>query len=363
MFIFQIDPAKVTGAENRKGISGEIKNPDSVLLNSLSQTSEVRPIKPPISPELLLGKIMDLSNEYIIYAKTHQNWYRNENDKGSDMDRSIMLPPPWERSNELYEALAQYTKTPASLENINNVKSFFYRIMKNRPVDPNHDGRLDHSDVLTIWGDYDGSDPPLTKGDINGDGQINQGDVNSLMEALWIGDMDNNGKLDQADYEKLKQIIDFPVRPLGERSIVRPPIPPFRQGDLNHDFRLDKKDLDILRRILKAGDMDGDGKIDKSDLELLIKIIGNQDPLPTIKDLSKALLDDPYHNLTNIPKLGKALAKYTGTEYNLGKADRLISFFLREKSDLTGDGVIDYQDVIAFWKSLDRPVPIPLDKN
>lgn len=359
MFIFQIDPAKATGAENRKGVSGEIKNPDSVLLNSLSQTSEVRPIKPPLSPELLLGKIMDLSNEYIIYAKAHQNWYRNETDKGTtDIDR-IMLSPPWERSNELYEALAQYTKTPASLENINNVKSFFYRIMKDRPVDPNHDGRLDHSDVLTIWGDYDGSGPPLTKGDINGDGQINQGDVNSLTEALWIGDMDNNGKLDQADYETLKRIIGFPI-PLGERSIVRPLIPPARQGDLNHDLRLDNKDLDILRRILKAGDMDGDGKIDKSDLELLIKIIGNPDPLPTIKDLSKALLDDPYHNLIKVPKLGKALAKYTGTEYTLGKADRLISFFLREKRDLTGDGVIDYQDVIAFWKRLD---PVPLDKN
>lgn len=360
MFIFQIDPAKATGAENRKGVSGEIKNPDSVLLNSLSQTSEVRPIKPPLSPGLLLGKIMDLSNEYIIYAKAHQNWYRNENDKGADMDRPIMLQPPWERSNELYEALAQYTKTPASLENINNVKSFFYRIMKDRPVDPNHDGRLDHSDVLTIWGDYDGIDP-LIKGDINGDGQINQEDVNRLRDALFIGDMDRDGKLDEKDYEKLKKIIDS--HPPTIRPLDRISLPWGMKGDLNHDGQLNKKDLDILRRILRAGDMDGNGKIDKSDLELLINIVGNQDPLPTIKDLSKALLDDPYHNLTNIPKLGKALAKYTNTEYNLGKADRLISFFLREKSDLTGDGVIDYQDVIAFWKSLDHPVPIPLEKN
>ena len=74
-------------------------------------------------------------------------------------------------------------------------------------------------------------------------------------------------------------------------------------------------------------------------------------------------MEDPYHHLLQIPELGKALAKYTNTEYNLGKADRLISFFLREKSDLTGDGVIDYQDVIAFWKSLDRPGPIPLKEN
>src|SRR3989338_5405005 len=359
MFIFQIDPAKVTGAENRKGASNEIKNPDSVLLNSLSQTSEVRPIKPPISPEMLLGKIMDLSNEYIIYAKTHQNWYRNETDKDADIDRPILLPPPWERSNELYEALAQYTKTPASLENINNVKSFFYRIMENRPVDPNHDGKLDHSDVLTIWGDYDGG--KIIKGDINGDGQVNQEDVNRLRKALFIGDMDRDGKLDEKDYEKLKKIIDSP--PPTIRPLERISLPWGIKGDLNHDGQLDKKDLNILKHILRAGDMDGDGKIDKADVELLINIVGNQDPLPKIKDLSKALLEDPYHHLLQIPELGKALAKYTNTEYNLGKADRLISFFLREKSDLTGDGVIDYQDVISFCKSLYRPGPIPVKEK
>ncbi len=79
------------------------------------------------------------------------------------------------------------------------------------------------------------------------------------------------------------------------------------------------------------------------------------DVLEKIKELSKGLLEDPYHNLIEIPELGKALAKYTNTEYDLGKADQLFNFFLRDKSDLTGDGVIDYQDVIAFWKSLDKP--------
>ena len=76
--------------------------------------------------------------------------------------------------------------------------------------------------------------------------------------------------------------------------------------------------------------------------------------LRKIIKLSKDLLEDPYNHLTEVPELGKALAKYTNTEYDLGKGDSLISFFLRDKSDLTGDGQIDYQDVIKFWENLDH---------
>ena len=80
-----------------------------------------------------------------------------------------------------------------------------------------------------------------------------------------------------------------------------------------------------------------------------------------IIDLSNALLIDPYHHLNEIPKLGKALAEYTHTEYDLGKADELFNFFLRDKSDLTGDGKLDHNDVIAFWNSLKprKKEPLP----
>ena len=108
-----------------------------------------------------------------------------------------------------------------------------------------------------------------------------------------------------------------------------------------------------------------------SEIDPVISLPPPDNLLKTIQELSKALLEDPYNNLIEIPKLGKALAKYTHTEYDLGKADKLFSFFLGDKSDLTGDGQIDYQDVIKFWKDLDHsdqpPFPmyvnIDLDKD
>ena len=122
-------------------------------------------------------------------------------------------------------------------------------------------------------------------------------------------------------------------------------------------------------------DIDGDGNKDYIMADLGVRTM-NPPPgtnsiyippeklLGEIIDLSNNLLMDPYHHLGEISKLGKDLAQYTHTEYDLGKADKLFDFFLREKSDLTGDGKIDHNDVIAFWYSLDKllphPGPVPL---
>lgn len=368
MFIFQIDAVKISGAENNKGLSKPAENPESVLLESMFSKPiclSCQPIDPPvippngeIPPAQLLGKIMELANEYIIYAQQHPL---------SEDGMDIMIARPWQGSSELYEALAQYTGIPIDQNgNVHAVHDFFNNIRMGKPADQNNDGRLDYNDVLAIWGGStgDGGEPPITQGDINGDGQINQADVGELSNAIYIGDMNGDKKLDGTDYEQLKEIIETidlpsPQPPLREgndtQQIEEKSIINILRGDLNRDGRLDSKDLDLLGKILKTGDMDNDRKVDHTDLELLMKLVGNQDPLTKIKDLSKALLEDPYHNLTAIPELGKALAKYTNTEYDLGKADRLISFFLRDKSDLTGDGQIDHQDVIAFWKNLDKP--------
>ena len=271
MFIFQIDLTKLVGGENSKGISQTAENPESVLLRSLSSANKPRfcdnchPHNPPASgpfpPDgqvppndqipsgMLFGKVMDLSNEYIIYAQTHKNDF-NTNDT-PNRHQLIMKAPPWGNSNELFDALSQYTGIPESQQRIGAVKEFFNKIMRGMSDDVNQDGTLDCNDVLAIW---------------------------------------NNTS-------------------------------------------------------------------------------NNHDALQTVKKLSKELLDDPYNNLIEVPKLGKALAKLTHTEYDLGKADSLFNFFLRDKSDLTGDGKIDYKDVIKFWKSLDHsnpPVPIrpvPLREN
>ena len=344
MFIFQIDPAKSLTAEGSKGVLHSVSNPDSVLLNSLSQTPKVNlasPVKP--SLEMLLGKIMDLANEYIIYAQTNQ---------GAMLDGVGLGNCPWNKSNALFDALAQYTDIPATKENITNVKSFFCGIMQGMPQDPNGNGMQDYGDVLTIWGSGDGS-PPVTKGDINGDGTVDRADLIALKDALKTGDLNGDGKLDVVDQQLLKNMINGgPIT-----DVWRPNV---GSGDLNHDGQINQKDLDILGYVLKAGDMNNDKKVDKTDLKILTELVGDKDSLTTIKDLSKGLLEDPYHHLTEIPKLGKALAKYTNTEYDLRKADSLFNFFLhteKKDQDVNGDGQVDYQDVIVFWKSLDKIRP------
>ena len=116
---------------------------------------------------------------------------------------------------------------------------------------------------------------PIRKGDINGDGKVDQKDIRELISDLTAGDMNHDGKLDQQDYEILKKrIIPVPV-PLEEgKQAVRP----IRFGDLNHDGKIDQTDLNLLGKVLKSGDMDSDGKVDRKDLELLKEKVNP--PLP-----------------------------------------------------------------------------------
>ena len=266
MFIFQIDATKVTGPESNKGISPLATNPDSVLLKTLSQTADINPIDPPpLSPGMLLGKIMDLSNEYMIYAQQHSGPPTRVNDDGS-ITQNIMPAPPWENSNELFEALAQYTGIPVSEEKGNAEKSFFYSIMNKMPQDPNNDRVQDYKDVLSIWGNS--SVESVTKGDINGDGKIDQADVKILKYALAFGDMNHDGKLDAEDHRLLEEYLGITPLPT-----IHPHVPG-EWGDVNYDASVDEKDLRLLEQVIKAGDMNNDGKVDKEDVQLLRNQIG-----------------------------------------------------------------------------------------
>ena len=64
MFIFQIvDPANVTGAENKKNISNPNEEPDSVLQKTISQVSDSGPVENPLL-QLFSGKVnIDLDND------------------------------------------------------------------------------------------------------------------------------------------------------------------------------------------------------------------------------------------------------------------------------------------------------------
>ena len=150
------DP-KINQTAISKGIPVEHDiNADSSLLRSLvnqsllGSTPQIDTVKPSVESQgKLLGEIIDLSNEYILYAKTHQNHF-TRNPNGDDQVH-IMMAPPWERSNDLFEALSQFTGIPQSRKTISAVKNFLYKIMRGENLDPNQDKKLDYNDIMSVW--------------------------------------------------------------------------------------------------------------------------------------------------------------------------------------------------------------------
>ena len=328
MLILQIDPLRIMAGENNKN-EHVIDTPEAVLLREISKKDEVTvPPNKAISPGKLFGKILDLANEYIIYAQ-NMRW---KTDTPTPEIRTMAMPifdmPPWEKSNELFDALAQFTKIPASQEAIQEVKNFFNQIMFGSPPDPNGDGKQDYNDVLTIW-QGQGVPQPDQKGDINNDGLINEADVNELNSVLFMGDMNFDGKLDQRDRELLKQFIEGPrIMPLEQN--VRDQILPFK-GDLNRDGNIDQRDLAILDHVLKAGDMNNDGKVDRTDVSILIERVK---PQPTKKG-----------DINNDGKVNREDA-------------RELDFAL-DAGDMNFDGKLDQRDFEILRDSINiRPIPL-----
>ena len=351
MFIFQVDLTKPVSSENVDLKNKASDNPESVLLKTLNNTDQAQRSSTTsskyTSPEMLLGKIMDLATEYISWAKHNQSH--------GQIIPLVYRPVPWEKSNELFEALAQYTKTPASMERINEVKAFFNGIMNGNPTDPNGDKTQDVNDVFAIWGKENSSD---TKGDINDDGKIDETDIRKLSFALGFGDINNNGKLDKEDYKILEERVLAEDRPTKGWFI-----------DLNHDGQINKKDLDILGHILKAGDMDSNGEIDATDLAILRKQITL--PPPSLESMVGKYVDSILENKGDFSKtdpeifsgLINALAEKTGIPIDRQRSSALIKFF-----DYIAFGSRDFynpspplkvqelknlkvEDVIEFWRN------------
>ena len=385
MFIFQIDAGKVLQVQNTGETSKSKDTPDAALLKSLSGgMPELNgvclgcpPHLPPfppggyvppnnqIPPAMLFGKIVDLANEYIIYAQTHP------------YSRAI---PPWERSNELFDTLAQYTGTHVNNESVKALKDFFYNIQIKEPNDPNQDGKLDHNDVLNLWNPtpifvvplksqqqtanrlvgLDGSNggqEPVTKGDINGDGKVDQQDIQCLYSIFPEANVNQDNKLDQEDYNMLKKSIEegHPIvihigGPMGPDHIV---------GDVNRDNKIDEKDLDLLQNTLNVGDMNNDKQVDDKDLELLKEMVDKPIQIP---EIIKFFTDVAKGNSVVVwtPKeeaqLFDALEKITGISSKIGDARRQIILDLIYHNnglyldDYNCDGEVDYKDLIDLYK-------------
>ncbi len=340
MFILQIDASKITGAQNKTEGSKPIDTPDSVLLNSLSQTPELNQTegiqgtnKP--SQEMLHGKIIDLANKYIIYAQTYKDPCT-----GGRPCLLYIQSPPWEESNELYEALAQYTGTPASDENIDGVKSFFYGIMKNKPIDPNKDGRLDYNDVLSIWG-VDHSPGALLQKiqtlskNLLEDMSHHLSEVQDLTKAL--------AKYTHTEYTvgKANSFLDF-----------------FSGSDLTGDDKIDYQDViaywkkldDTIPRFPVDVDIDlnHDGKFDYT--------IRHNKIFKMAED-GKTILES--NELKNIPGIDLfELASVIEKKFKECNYSDKVDFDLDINHDGKKDRIYSW-DVIASWKNLNKPNPMP----
>lgn len=96
----------------------------------------------------LLEKVKILATEHIHYAL---KFYYLYDINGQSVAASIpteTLTPPWEKSDELFQALAKYTGIPSAPNKINAVKLFFDGILKR---EDSHAGTRTFNDVLAIW--------------------------------------------------------------------------------------------------------------------------------------------------------------------------------------------------------------------
>lgn len=105
---------------------------------------------------------------------------------------------------------------------------------------------------------------------------------------------------------------------------------------------------DLMKGIKQ--DPNNDGKIDHDDVLFLWK--SSDGILGSIKLQVDSVLESYGHKKVP-PVLMQLLAKYTSTNYNpietLKKEKELESYFNDIKTDITGDGKVDFKDVIAVW--------------
>lgn len=185
------------------------------------------------------------------------------------------------------------------------IKSLVKRFKDRQSGDINGDGAVDETDLDLLSSAIDGdallTDAEIEAADANLDGYLTDDDINLFekrFEDRVFGDMNNDGKIDERDYDmalaaKNKKIIlteaelkaaiskesktlaDF-VKLLDKRLQER------QTGDVDGDGKITKTDLDLMKKAKKgdtlltsvenqAGDFDGDGRISDNDINILSK--------------------------------------------------------------------------------------------
>jgi uncharacterized protein (DUF2141 family) len=203
---------------------------------------------------------------------------------------------------------------------------------------------------------------PYSQGDINGDGTIDESDLDLLQanfgrttnlvkdaQGRIIGDLNGDGVVNISDFNILASNYGktFPTAASN-----------YAQGDLNGDGTVDKNDLklvidnyggskkDAQGRVI--GDVNGDGKVDFSDLGIVLTHFGQH--FDTAAGSAPYNVDAQYGDFNGDGKVDKQDLKILADNYNGTKTDasgRVIG-------DANGDGKTDFNDLLIVAQNFNQ---------
>ena len=196
------------------------------------------------------------------------------------------------------------------------------------------------------------------KGDVNGDGKIDDEDIKLATSALYGGYVLTDAEKDAADYDENGGFKREDLAAL--QKLLKPRV----KGDINGDGKLNQDDLNILNKLdevhilseeqKKAADMDGDGKFDKEkDLKILLKRFEaksngdiNADGKVDSNDVNK--LKAIINNKELLTDAEKSAFDFDGDKTVDEKDIAILEkrFEKRtKKGDINGDGVVNQKDL------------------
>ena len=232
------------------------------------------------------------------------------------------------------------------------------------------DGKLDQADVAALEKYNNGDDIriKLQNADINEDGVIDEEDTKALQKFVNpnIGDVNGDGKVTQADVHALKEYQE------GKNDDIN-----LKNSDFDGNHRITDADVERLQSLVDElhpdmGDANGDGIVNAKDVDLLQKKIIDLDGEV---NMDKADMDgDGEITVTDVAKVQKLVLEHEAqVETMIGDTngdgvvdesdhENLKNYinnidssddFIRKNSDVNGDGQIDEKDLQGLRDKLD----------
>ena len=236
--------------------------------------------------------------------------------------------------------------------------------------DVNGDGTLDQKDVAALEKYNNGEDVriKMKNADINEDGVIDEEDTKALQKFVNpnIGDVNGDGKVTQADVYTLNEYQKGNIDEINQKN-----------ADFDGNHKITDADVEKLQNLVNElhpdmGDANGDGKVNQKDMDLMIRALAD----PNVEvNMDKADMDgDGKITLSDFSDVMHAVSKREATfEKIIGDTngdgivdesdhENLKNYinkvdssddFVRKNSDINGDKQIDEKDLQGLRDKLD----------